>query len=264
MCSHAYYIDEFPRLLCRSDLELIWPWPSSVCFSKHFVILEFLFAYNWVADFLLDRKHFTKFERALSSNSTFCLNVWQGGFHPTQKLCHHNKQQNSLRMLWEYSEHLDWVVQISGMSLGPRLSQISPTYACSTRWGYLGSGGKAPIQSVKLTRLGFLAEFLSFDQICLERDAKFVSQISTNPQHVLHQLPPPVRNVPYSHRPRVHDRELSVASAAMRKTFVTRMLFLDTIELTYRLIADINLNMNSSSSKFGYMLFTFCVCPKEN
>ena len=39
---------------------------------------------------------------------------------------------------------------------------------------------------------------------------------------------PPVKNVPYSLRPRVHDRELPVASAAMRKNFVTRMLFLDT------------------------------------
>ena len=109
---------------------------------------------------------------------------------------------------------------------------------CSAWWGYVDSGGKAQIQSVlnKLKRLRFLAEYISFDQICLERDTKFFSQILTNLQHVLHQLLPPVRNVPYCLRPRVHDRELPVASAAMRKNFIIRMLFLDT--LTYRLIAE--------------------------
>ena len=93
----------------------------------------------------------------------------------------------------------------------------------------MDSGGKAGIQSVlnKLKRLGFLAEHISFDQICLERDTKFFSQILTNPHHVLYQLLPPVRNVPYSLRLRVYDRELPVVSAAMRKNFVTRMLFLD-------------------------------------
>ena len=61
------------------------------------------------------------------------------------------------------------------------------TYAYSAWWGYVDSGGKARIQSVlnKLKRLGFLAEYISFDQICLERDTKFFSQILTNPQHVL-------------------------------------------------------------------------------
>ena len=32
------------------------------------------------------------------------------------------QKQYSLRMLWEFSEHMDWVVLISGMSPGPRLS----------------------------------------------------------------------------------------------------------------------------------------------
>ena len=83
----------------------------------------------------------------------------------------------------------------------------------------MDSGGKAQIQSAlnKLKRLGFLAENISFDQICLERDTKLFSQILTNLQHVLHQLL----------RPRVHDHELTVASAAVKKNFIIRMLFLD-------------------------------------
>ena len=44
----------------------------------------------------------------------------------------------------------------------------------------------------------------------------------------LHQLLPPVRNVPYSLRPRAHDREVPVANATMRKNFIYRMLYLDS------------------------------------
>ena len=36
------------------------------------------------------------------------------------------------------------------------------------------------------------------------------SQILSNEHHVLHQLLPPVKNIPYSLRPRAHDRELPV------------------------------------------------------
>ena len=34
-----------------------------------------------------------------------------------------------------------------------------------------------------------------------------------------------VRDIPYSLRPRAHDRELPVANTAMRKNFITRMLY---------------------------------------
>ena len=51
-----------------------------------------------------------------------------------------------------------------------------------------------------------------------------------------------VRNVPYFLRPRVHDRELPVVSAAMKKNFIIRMLFLGTMAhagiLTCRLISE--------------------------
>ena len=121
------------------------------------------------------------------------------------------------------------------------------TYACSAWWGYLDSVGKARIQSVlnKLRRLELLAEHISFDQICLERDTTFFPQILTNPQHVLHQLLPLLRTSHYSLRPRVHDRELPVASAVMRKNFVTRMLFLDTY---YVCVCEYFISLNSSIS----------------
>ena len=65
------------------------------------------------------------------------------------------------------------VLRAHGLS-GPNLWDVTRatavaklTYACSAWWGYVDSGGKARIQSVlnKLKRLGFLAEYISFDQI---------------------------------------------------------------------------------------------------
>ena len=71
----------------------------------------------------------------------------------------------------------------------------------------------------KFRRLGFLADNISFVQICEEQDSNLFTQIMHNENHVLHQLLPPVRNVPYSLRPRAHNREVPVANATMRKNF---------------------------------------------
>ena len=104
------------------------------------------------------------------------------------------------------------------------------TYACSAWWGYLDSSGKARIQSAldKFRRLGFLMDNISFVQICEEQDSYLFTQILHNEHHVLHQLLPPARNVPYSLRPRAHNREVPVANATMRKNFIYRMLYLDS------------------------------------
>ena len=53
--------------------------------------------------------------------------------------------------------------------------------------------------------IGFLMEDISFVQICEEQDSKLFMQILQNKKHMLHQLLPSVRNVPYSLRPRAHD-----------------------------------------------------------
>ena len=90
----------------------------------------------------------------------------------------------------------------------------------------MDAGAKSRIQSTmkKFKRLGFLPEDVSFTDICQKPNNLF-SQILSNENHVLHQLLPPVRNIPYSLRPRAHDRELPVANTAMRKNFITRMLY---------------------------------------
>ena len=117
---------------------------------------------------------------------------------------------------------------------GPRLWEVARatavsklTYACSAWWGFADSSGRSRLQAVinKLVRLGFLSGKLSFAQICQEQDDNLFSQILSNEHHVLHQLLPPVRNTPYSLRPRAHDRELPLANTTMRKNFIVRMLY---------------------------------------
>ena len=104
------------------------------------------------------------------------------------------------------------------------------TNACSAWWGYLDSSGKAHTQSVlnKFRCLGFLAEDISFVKIWEEQDSNLFMQIMLNKNHVLYQLLPPVRNVPYFLHPRVHDCELPVTNITMMKNFIYCMLHLDS------------------------------------
>ena len=125
------------------------------------------------------------------------------------------------------------VLRAHGLN-GPNLWEVSRatavaklTYACSAWWGYVDAEAKSRIQSTmkKFKRLGCLPEDVSFTDICQKQDNNLFSQILSNENHVLHQLLPPVRNIPYSLRPRAHDRELPVANTAMRRNFITRMLY---------------------------------------
>ena len=117
---------------------------------------------------------------------------------------------------------------------GPRLWEVARatavaklTYACSAWWGFADSGARSRIQAVmsKLERLGFSSGNVCFVQICEDQDNNLLSQILSNEHHVLHQLLRPVKNIPYSLRPRPHDRELPVAGTTMRKNFIVRMLY---------------------------------------
>ena len=125
------------------------------------------------------------------------------------------------------------VLRAHGLN-GPNLWEVSSatavvklTYACSAWWGYVDAGAKSRIQSTMKTfkRLGFLPEDVSFSDICQKQDNNLFTKILSNENHVLHQVLPPVRNILCSLRPRAHDRELPVANTAMRKNFITRLLY---------------------------------------
>ena len=56
---------------------------------------------------------------------------------------------------------------------------------------------------------GFLSPLHpSFSDICDRADHKLFQALLHNPDHVLHQLLPPVKNITYELRPRAHDREI--------------------------------------------------------
>ena len=122
-----------------------------------------------------------------------------------------------------------WLSQLGEVTRATAVAKL--TYACSSWWGYADSAAKARIQAVmnKFKRLGFLLEDVLFVHICQEQDNKLFVQILSNAHHVLHQLLPPIRNIPYSLRPRAHDYELPVANTTLRKNFITRMLYNNTL-----------------------------------
>ena len=151
--------------------------------------------------------------------------VRQTRVHSTHQSHHHSCSSIHLRT--------KRVLRAHGLC-GPRLWEVARatavsklTYACSAWWGFADSSARSRIQAVmnKLARLGFLSGNVCFAQICQDQDNNLFSQILSNEHHVLHQLLPPVRNTPYSLRPRAHDRELPVASTTMRKNFIVRMLY---------------------------------------
>ena len=65
-----------------------------------------------------------------------------------------------------------------------------------------------------------------FDLLCEKADASLFLSILANDDHVLHQLLPPIKDIPYALRPRMHDRETpkSYFENKMRRNFIPRML----------------------------------------
>ena len=102
-------------------------------------------------------------------------------------------------------------------------------YAAPAWWGFVRVEGRTRLQATirRLVPSRYLPEsYQSFEQLCRKADSNLFSTIISNPAHVLHQLLPPVKTVPYLLRPRTHNRIIPKAnSLSPRKTFVTRMLY---------------------------------------
>ena len=81
------------------------------------------------------------------------------------------------------------------------------------------------IESGRVCRKCFLPEDVSFTDICQKQDNNLFSQILSNENHVLHQLLPPVRNIPYSLRPRAHTANCLSQTQPWEKNFITIMLY---------------------------------------
>ena len=125
-------------------------------------------------------------------------------------------------MPWECSSHRDWVVHICGRLL--RLYSSIQTVVRLT--GLVGHD-----QGELTTAIEFCAwqgyktgipatHHYSFSDICDSADHKLFQALLHNPDHVLHQLLPPVKTITYELRPRAHDREIPrIINSLFKKTF---------------------------------------------
>ena len=103
------------------------------------------------------------------------------------------------------------------------------TYASPAWWGYADANSRQRLQSVlnKLKKHGFLPhEFPSHEELCEQMCRGLFNQVLNNKFHVLHQLLPPEREMPYSLRPRAHNRTIPIAhNSAFKKNFMIAMLY---------------------------------------
>ena len=104
-------------------------------------------------------------------------------------------------------------------------------YASPAWWGFAGVQDRQKVDG--FLRRSTRARFCSrnepnFSDICLEADQNLFRQVLHNPQHVLHQLLPPVSATSHSYslRTRTHNRQLPDRLSRLADcNFITRMLF---------------------------------------
>ena len=77
-----------------------------------------------------------------------------------------------------------------------------------------------------MKRAGYLGEdFGSFTELCEEADAGLFKAVISNPDHVMYQLLPPLKNTPYHLRPRAHNFKLPDVNNNLKKNYIHRMLY---------------------------------------
>ena len=104
-------------------------------------------------------------------------------------------------------------------------------YASQAWWGFAGVQDRQKVEGFlrRSTRARFCCKNLpNFSDICLEADQNLFRKVLHNPQHVLHQLLPPVSasSHSYSLRKRSHNRQLpDRLSHLIDCNFIIHMLF---------------------------------------
>jgi hypothetical protein len=122
---------------------------------------------------------------------------------------------------------------------GPSLWQVTCatllarlTYASQAWWGLLDAECQLQLQSVlkKVKKQGLLpSDHPTFSEICEAADSALFASLLNNPQHVLHKLLPPIKTTGHDLRPRAHNRVIPAdRDSFLRKTFITRMLYLNS------------------------------------
>ena len=109
-----------------------------------------------------------------------------------------------------------------------RSTLVSKLMYASPVWFFsLNEESKKRCQAVlnRLKHAGYLSEdFKSFAELC-EADVGLFKAVTSNPDHVMYQLLPPLKNTPYHLRPRAHNFELPDVNNNLKKNFFHRMLY---------------------------------------
>ena len=131
------------------------------------------------------------------------------------------------RLLRSQGLHGRYLWDVTGAVLVSRM-----TYASQAWWGLINEGEKSQLGAIiaKAVKQGFLApDQPTFQEICDSADASLFQSILQNPNHVLHQLLPPVKIQNYSLREWAHNREIPFTkSVTFRKTFIMKMRYLES------------------------------------
>ena len=101
-------------------------------------------------------------------------------------------------------------------------------YASPAWWGLTTAADRARLEAFlrRSVNTGFRSDTApTLGVICSERDDALFAKITSNANHLLHQLLPPRRETNYSLRPRTHDFTLSGRTSSLNgNNYITRML----------------------------------------
>ena len=102
-------------------------------------------------------------------------------------------------------------------------------YASPAWWGLTTAADRARLEAFlrRSVNIGFRSDTApTLGVICSERDDALFAKITSNANHLLHQLLPPRRETNYSLRPRAHDFTLSGRTSSLNdNNYITRMLY---------------------------------------
>ena len=129
----------------------------------------------------------------------------------------------ALRTLRAHGLHGQALWDVTRAKLISKLMYASPAW-----FGFLDGWCRSRCQGVmnRLKRTGYLGgEFADFSELCKSADKVLFSAVFSNPDHVIHQLLPPIKHTPNHLRPRAHSHELPDACNRLRKNFIYRILY---------------------------------------
>lgn len=124
---------------------------------------------------------------------------------------------------------------------GPSLSTVCRAtlingilYASPAWWGFCDNNDRCMLQSIiakairwNIFGMNAAEKATSLVELCATADTKLFADVLTNSAHVLHQLLPDIKCVPYNLRSRPHNRVLPKRDTVVSRNFLFRMLYKD-------------------------------------